>query len=274
MTDELLSVRLLQLPVPLHTRASSHLSGLQREFELIRLNDENASSVPNRLRSLIDELDRDLGRVGEQPTAELDAAAERGDETIDLVYRLPATAADASQRLGDLLDEVDDYCRARGHLLTLVSPDDAVAYRRWFLGEFIRQIGGEDPVPWPQHREETRRPSDEVASPTGDPTAIPSPDWTLAWKGRDAVVAVTGSLDLASASALRKLLVELTATAMSVTVDLSRCQFIDSVGVSVLIATLLRAQETGIPLRFRLGEVAARVLQISGVLDHLDIEES
>jgi anti-anti-sigma factor len=192
---------------------------------------------------------------------------------VPLEYRLPPAAADASRRLGELLDEVDDYCRARGHLLTLVPPDDAVAYRHWFLGEFIGQIGGAEPVPWPQHREQTRRPSDAIAAPTGEPTSIPPTDWNVTWKEQDVVVAVTGSLDLASAPALRQLLVTLTSTATSVTVDLSPCQFIDSVGVSVLNATLLRARETGIALRFRLGEVAARVLRISGVLDHLDVEE-
>ena len=52
--------------------------------------------------------------------------------------------------LGDLLDEADAYCAGGQHLLMLATPDDLLAYRRWYLGEFTRQAEGASPVPWPQ----------------------------------------------------------------------------------------------------------------------------
>ncbi len=52
------------------------------------------------------------------------------------------------------MDEADDYCRAGQHLLTLVTPPEALAFRRWYLGEFVRQIAGEQPRPWTDWRAE------------------------------------------------------------------------------------------------------------------------
>jgi hypothetical protein len=49
------------------------------------------------------------------------------------------------------------------------------------------------------------------------------------------------------------------------------CDFIDSVGVSVLASALLRAEADGAALRFRLGDAARRVLTISGVIDRLEL---
>jgi uncharacterized protein YfaT (DUF1175 family) len=34
--------------------------------------------------------------------------------------------------------------------LQRASPPEAVAFRRWYLGEFTAQLQGEPPLPWPQ----------------------------------------------------------------------------------------------------------------------------
>ena len=54
----------------------------------------------------------------------------------------------AAAEFDALLDEADDYCRAGETLLTLATPAPALAFRRWFLGEFVRQAAGEPPRPW------------------------------------------------------------------------------------------------------------------------------
>ena len=61
---------------------------------------------------------------------------------------MPADVADACVHLRDSLDAADDFCREGEHLLTLASPDDVVAYRRWFLDEFVHQVAGDPPRPW------------------------------------------------------------------------------------------------------------------------------
>jgi hypothetical protein len=52
-----------------------------------------------------------------------------------------------------VLDEVDEFCRAGRHLLTLAAPEDIAAYRRWSLGEVALQIDGAPPMSWPQYAE-------------------------------------------------------------------------------------------------------------------------
>jgi len=64
---------------------------------------------------------------------------------------VPASAGAAAAALRDLMDEADEYCQQGEHLLTLTSPEDVTAFRRWFLDEFERQCGGADPVPWPEY---------------------------------------------------------------------------------------------------------------------------
>ncbi len=60
---------------------------------------------------------------------------------------MPPEVAAAARRLGDLLDEADEFCRS-GHLLTVATQPESVAFRRWYLGEFQRQIDGHPPGPW------------------------------------------------------------------------------------------------------------------------------
>ena len=84
------------------------------------------------------------------------AAANRaGVERIDLTYRIPPSAAGAAKDMADVLAEADDYCRAGKHLLTLATPPELVAYRTWFLDQFVDQIGGRSPVSWPEYAART-----------------------------------------------------------------------------------------------------------------------
>ncbi len=78
-------------------------------------------------------------------------AAERGDRYVDLSFHVPPDLAEAVVRFSQLLTAADDYCR-HGELLTLAPPPQAVVFRNWYLGEFVAQIGGSDPTPWPEYR--------------------------------------------------------------------------------------------------------------------------
>jgi hypothetical protein len=51
-----------------------------------------------------------------------------------------------------MLDEADEYCRRGEHLLTLETPPELVRFRRWYLQEFVNQIAGAAPEPWPDYR--------------------------------------------------------------------------------------------------------------------------
>lgn len=146
---ELVEVRLLGLPLQVWQRTQEHVDGLLREFTLITQDEEVKAATPGRLLALVQELSAGFGSFSEAQVIEMQAALARGDTVIDLTYQVPAAAAPAAQQLGDMLDEADEYCRRGDHLLTLATPDEELRFRRWFIGEFVDQLGGAPPTPWP-----------------------------------------------------------------------------------------------------------------------------
>ena len=146
---ELVEVRLIGLPLRIQRVASEHTDGLMREFALLAEQvDADPEGVPRRLIRLSRALRERFETFSAAPQAQLQKALERGDEAIDLTYRVPQEVSPAANELAQLLAEADAYCAAGKDLLTLVAPGKVVAYRNWFLGEFIRQVAGEPPTPW------------------------------------------------------------------------------------------------------------------------------
>jgi len=141
----LVHVRILGLPLDVYQRASEHNDELLREFALI--GGDSTDHVPARLLELIEELNARFGDFTEGPTTAIQDALTRGDKQIDLLYEVPAEAAPAAVRLGALLDAADDFCRS-GELLTLATVPESLAFRRWFLDEFVAQVDGRPPRPW------------------------------------------------------------------------------------------------------------------------------
>ena len=88
-----------------------------------------------------------------------------------------------------------------------------------------------------------------------------------------AVVALHGELDISNASDLReRLLAILRDQARSLVLDLSRLTFIDSTGLSVLVATERQANQLGGTLSLAGPQkIAARVLHVSGLDRHFPI---
>lgn len=148
-SPELVVVRLERLPLELMQEASEHQDELRREFALIQQSSSlDEASVPLRLLRLVDELGVLFAAFSEGPRSTVAAALERGDDVIDLEYRIPPHAREACIHLGELLDDADEFCRNGEHLVTLATEAGPLALRRWFLGEFVAQIDGADPTPW------------------------------------------------------------------------------------------------------------------------------
>ena len=144
-------VELRGVPVPLWRETQEHAEELSREFALIAAAHDTEHELPHRLTRLMQELSVRYGTFGEANEQLLQDAADAGISSVDLDYDMPASAVDGIEHLGQLLDEADDYCRRGEHLLTLAAPPQQVAFRRWFLDEFVRQIAGRPPTPWPEH---------------------------------------------------------------------------------------------------------------------------
>jgi hypothetical protein len=156
-----MTVRLLDFPVPIHARAQEHNDELMREFALIadQSHDDavdpghEARALPARLVTIVAALNTNYGSFTQEQDARVAQAVAEGATVIDeMVYELPASAAFAAQTLGTMLDEADVYCQAGQHLLTLATPPELVAYRRWVLGEFVRQAAGQPPMSWPDYQ--------------------------------------------------------------------------------------------------------------------------
>lgn len=146
---ELHEVRILEFPLDVYQRTSEAFEGLKREFTLIALRAPGADEVPSRLLELVDALTGKFAGLSDQPNRVRDEALARGDRVLpELRYRMPEAAIGACVSLNDMLDEADQFCRRGDYLLSLESPAESVAFRRWYLGEIVAQLRGAPPVPW------------------------------------------------------------------------------------------------------------------------------
>lgn len=148
--NDLVEVHIVGMSLDSYRTSSAHHDELFREFALVVARPgEGGHEVPARLLALIERLNERFSSFTASPDAELQAAIERGDDSIDLTYRVPKATREAVIELADLLAAADEYCR-NGALLTIAPPPEAVRFRDWYLDEFLAQIDGSPPVPWPQ----------------------------------------------------------------------------------------------------------------------------
>ena len=153
MTDavELVEIRIVGLPMDVYRETSEHTDELMREFALIREREadrDGGHQIPGRLLELVDQLGQEYRDFTGPQEAQLREAVEAGRPAIDLVYRVPASVRQACLELASMLDEADEFCREGQELLTLATPPRGVAFRAWFLDQFVRQIDGHAPTLW------------------------------------------------------------------------------------------------------------------------------
>lgn len=93
--------------------------------------------------------------------------------------------------------------------------------------------------------------------------------------GDACILALTGELSLADASALERRLDEVLATnASTIVVDLSGVEFIDSTGLSVLVRAQQQATERGMELGVaNPNPQAARLLSLTGLAERLTLPD-
>lgn len=149
-SELLVEVKLLNFPLPLFLQARERHDGLVREFALLAIHPPQSRpghEVPARLLALIETLGREYGGAADRADAVRDAAIERGEQTVDLTYHLPPSAAAGLEHLHQLTDDADQLCREE-HLLTLPASPLETRFRHWYLREFTCQLKGEPPSPW------------------------------------------------------------------------------------------------------------------------------
>jgi hypothetical protein len=138
-------------PVPLLERARRHNEALIREFAFIMESDEDRAGVPAQLLAVVDRIRSQIGVLTTDIESQIDRAREQGDASIDLLVVLPFEGRELALELKRLFDDADDFCRS-GDLLTLAEPDDVRAFRDWYLDQYVEQLDGAAPTPWPRWR--------------------------------------------------------------------------------------------------------------------------
>ena len=142
-------IRLLGYPVRLGARQQEHLDEVAREFMLLSISrPEVREQVPGRLLELLEVLTTRYAEELEGPRRQREAALLEGRESVDLVYPAVPGVREAIADWQSMMREVDAYCRD-DELLALATPADVVRLQQWVLGEFLAQLDGQDPTPWP-----------------------------------------------------------------------------------------------------------------------------
>lgn len=144
--DDLVDVTVHGVPLDLHLGFQRHYRELRREVRLLAVAHESSYPVAKRLSDLFGTLERQL-HGGVTPT-ELQQSARDGATTTDIHIRMSAAGTTTVERVLEMLDVADEFCRAQ-RLMSLARTPEQRAYQQWLLGECIRQAGGGAPAAWP-----------------------------------------------------------------------------------------------------------------------------
>jgi hypothetical protein len=152
---DLFEVRMLGTPLVLRERSRQQGADLLREMALIRTGGASGgrqAHSPIRLLELAHELDTAYGPYVATNNSEMDAALDRGEDTLDeVVYQLPTAAVTFIEHVRDILIEVEQYCRSDTYLLILEPAPEIAAYRNWSMEQVLTQYRGEPPTSWPDY---------------------------------------------------------------------------------------------------------------------------
>ena len=91
--------------------------------------------------------------------------------------------------------------------------------------------------------------------------------------GGRATVVFVGTLDISTADQALEVLAEAKAAASELVIDLRQLDFVDSSGLAVIAQTAQQVAETGLTLRVVPSEHVRRLLEITGIASHLDLED-
>ena len=146
-------VHVLGVPLKAYSAFDRHLRELRREVRLLALAHESAYPLAKDLSDLFGSLERHLREV--IGTHALEEAASAGRHLVDLEVPMARSATRSLSRFIELLDLADEFCREE-RLLSLARTPEQRRFQRWFLGEFVRQGDGREPIAWTEV-ESTRR---------------------------------------------------------------------------------------------------------------------
>jgi anti-sigma regulatory factor (Ser/Thr protein kinase) len=144
--EHLLDVHLLGMPAQAWVSFREWYAEIRRELRLLAFAHPDRFPVAAELAEVTLQTEHERRRA--HGIDRLDAAIRAGDETVDLHYRVPASAPATMTRMADVLARADRFCRDQS-LLTMPATPEQLALLEWYVGEFARQAAGEQPRRWP-----------------------------------------------------------------------------------------------------------------------------
>jgi hypothetical protein len=145
---ELHDIALVDFPVARYMQMQQHHDALLREFALIATNTEDSNAPRDLLLRLADEMYERYGDAAGPFREGVAEAAAQGEVVTTLKLSIPFSTLRWTEDFLLLFEEADEYCR-RGDLLTPQAPHEVTTFRRWMVGELIRQIrDGATPSPY------------------------------------------------------------------------------------------------------------------------------
>ncbi|MDQ1682089.1 MAG: hypothetical protein QOH99_630, partial [Frankiaceae bacterium] len=137
----LFRISLGDVPTDLLLNAKAHVDSVIRELVLSANGAASGltAALPAHLADLINSVVTEFSDARQAIKRQALAAAERGDARTTLELSLPLEAADAGERYLKALAEADSYARA-SRLLTLASPAQHQAFRRWYVTSLVEAL--------------------------------------------------------------------------------------------------------------------------------------
>ncbi|HEX3908368.1 MAG TPA: SpoIIE family protein phosphatase [Mycobacteriales bacterium] len=146
LVDDRIVVTLEDVPTRLLLDAKRHVDSLVREFALASGGAASGASahLPQRLAELIADTQSTVWftDVRQAIKRQAAAAAAAGKERTQLTLALAPNTSDAGERYLATLDEIDTYARA-ARLLTIATPPQHRAFRRWYVTSLVTQLRAE-----------------------------------------------------------------------------------------------------------------------------------
>lgn len=153
-------VELRRLDVALYLALDQKYAELRRELRLLALAHESDYPLAADLSAMFASFDRQFPR---ETVGRVARAHRAGERTIDLTVPMTPEAAPIFVTMIEMFDLADAFCRAE-RLLSIERSPGQRDFHNWYLGEFVRQLGGDEPQPWQSSDSDPSRMSSQNVS--------------------------------------------------------------------------------------------------------------
>ena len=147
----LVDVSLGDVPTDLLVQAKEHLDNLVRELELAEFGASSGltQAIPGDMVDLIGTVLGEFADVRRSIKEQASRALADEQPRTSLTLRVPVSTADAGEAYLEALERADKFAHA-SRLLTLATPPQHRAFRRWYVHSLVQQLraaGRGEPMP-------------------------------------------------------------------------------------------------------------------------------